>query len=221
MIHERFWVVNLRAVLKNVKNCCQWCILRAAKPIVPQMAPLPEHRVAPHQPPFTHTGVDYFGPFLVSNLPSRATAKRWGALFTCMSTRAVHIEVAEKLDVDSFLVCLRNFQHRRGKVRHLYSDNGTNFVGAEAELRRLVAEVNNKMGAMVAAEMEVEWHFNPPASPHFGGVWERQIQTVKKIAVVDVKQKEDVLAQGARPRKRFIRAPIGTAPAVKQPKQVD
>ncbi|XP_050091961.1 uncharacterized protein LOC126575353 [Anopheles aquasalis] len=180
MIHERFWVVNLRAVLKNVKNCCQWCILRAAKPVAPQMAPLPEHRVAPHQPPFTHTGVDYFGPFLVSNIPSRAVAKRWGALFTCMSTRAVHIEVAERLDVDSFLVCLRNFQHRRGKVRHIYSDNGTNFVGAEAGLRRLVADINTKMGAMVAAEMEVEWHFNPPAAPHFGGVWERQIQTVKK-----------------------------------------
>ncbi|XP_050093839.1 uncharacterized protein LOC126576575 [Anopheles aquasalis] len=70
--------------------------------------------------------------------------------------------------------------HRRGKVRHLYSDNGTNFVGAEAELRRLVADVNTKMGAMVATEMEMERHFNSPAAPHFGGVWERQTQTVKK-----------------------------------------
>ena len=113
-LRQEFWVINIRAALNNVKQCCQWCILHSCKPVAPLMAPVPDCRVKPYTPPFTHCGVDYFGPFEVA--VRRSTEKRWGVIFVCMSTRAIHLEVSPKLDIDSFLMCLKNFQHRRGKV---------------------------------------------------------------------------------------------------------
>ncbi|XP_041782399.1 uncharacterized protein LOC121599013 [Anopheles merus] len=177
-LRQTYWIVQLRNVLKAVKGCCQRCILNTATPQTPLMAPLPSFRTHPHNPPFLHSGVDYFGPLDVT--VKRSIEKRWGAIFTCMSTRAVHIELAEKLDVDSFLICLKNFTNRRGKITHLYSDNGTNFIGADRLMKKLVEEIGERMGREAALRHQIEWKFNPPSAPHFGGSWERLIQIVKK-----------------------------------------
>ncbi|KAL2083669.1 hypothetical protein ACEWY4_021442 [Coilia grayii] len=107
-----------------------------------QMADLPGSRVTPERPPFTCVGVDYFGPFEVKR--GRSLVKRYGVLFTCLTIRAVHIKVATSLDTDSFINALRRFVARRGQVQELRSDNGTNFVGAERELKRAIEEWNQE-----------------------------------------------------------------------------
>lgn len=205
-LHHKFWIINLKSVLKNVKNCCQKCILTRSKPIEPLMAPLPPPRVQGYVRPFTNCGVDYFGPYKV-NITRNITDKRWGVLFTCMASRAVHIEMAPKLDTDSFLLCLRNLQNRRGKVAKLYSDNGTNFVGADAVLKSLVKEINAKMESGTAAEMEISWHFNPPGAPHFGGAWESLVKLAKQaIREMMDKWKENVLPKPESLQAAFIQA---------------
>ena len=97
-----------------------------------KMADLPENRTC-EVAPFTHCGVDIDGPFTIKI--GRKTAKRYCALFTCFSSRAVHIETTSSLGTDSFILALRRFLATRGKVRSIKSDNGTNFVGAANEIR--------------------------------------------------------------------------------------
>ena len=132
------------------------------------MADLPEDRVTPHRPPFTITGVDCFGAFLVKR--GRCQEKRYGCLFTCLSIRAVHIEKLNTLEADSFLNALFRFSSRRGTPDIIRSDNATNFTAAERELRELR---NHLLAHQIV--------FNPPAASHMGGVWERQIRTVRKV----------------------------------------
>ena len=89
--------------------------------------------VTPGKPPFCYVGVDCFGPFMVKS--SRSIVKRYGVLFTCLSNRAVHIEVVHTLDTDAFINSLRRFIARRGKPVQIRSDNGGNFVKGDKELR--------------------------------------------------------------------------------------
>ena len=99
------------------------------------MADLPKSRAEP-APPFTYCGVDFFGPWHVQR--GRSVVKRYGALFTCFASRAVHIEVADSLETDSFIQALRRFICRRGPVREIRCDRRKNFIGAEAELKKAV-----------------------------------------------------------------------------------
>ena len=142
------------------------------------MSDLPVERLTPDKPPFHYTGVDFFGPFAVHQ--GRSCVKRYGCIFTCMTSRAVHLEVAHALTVDSFLNAFRRFLSRRGKVHTLFSDNGTNFVGAEKELRRALYEWNNNFLAEQLRQRGIRWQFNPPSASHMGGVWERLIRSAKK-----------------------------------------
>lgn len=131
------------------------------------MADLPEERVVPDLPPFTNVGVDYFGPVDVKR--GRSIVKRYGVVFTCMTSRAVHLEVAYSLDTDSCINALRRFICRRGQVSHLRSDNGTNFVGAERELREALASLNHDRIERALSKKGIKWSFNPPAGSHHGG----------------------------------------------------
>ncbi|XP_070578819.1 uncharacterized protein [Ptychodera flava] len=143
------------------------------------MSDLPKDRITPEEPPFTRTGVDYFGPLEVKR--GRVTEKRYGAIFTCMATRAVHLEVACSLDTDSCINAIRRFIARRGQVRSIRSDNGTNFVAADKELKESIRRWNQEKIAEMLHQQDIKWEFNPPAGSHFGGVWERHIRTIRKI----------------------------------------
>lgn len=176
-LRQRYHIPKLRQVLKSVINHCQMCKNRNAKPNPPMMSVLPSCRLATFEPAFIHTGVDYFGPINVKI--GRRQEKRWGCLFTCLTTRGIHLEVAHKLDTDAFILCYRNFLNRRPPVQHIYSDNGTNFVGAEKVLKQALKEINSGEIASHFINTDLEWHFNPPASPHMGGAWERLVKSVK------------------------------------------
>lgn len=124
--------------------------------------------MAHHTRPFTFVGVDYFGPLHVS--VGRRTMKNWIALFTCLTVRAVHIEVVESLSSDSALMALRRFIARRGCPTRIHSDNGTAFVSASNILPDLYDFSVNR---------GIDWKFIPPSSPFMGGCWERLVGSVK------------------------------------------
>ena len=143
------------------------------------MSDLPEDRVTPGDPVFTHVGVDYFGPFVVK--VGRILEKHYGVIFSCMTVRAVRIEVANSLSTDSFIHALRRFISRRGPVRTMRSDNGTNFVGAERELREEMEKMNHDAVHGAILLRGIDWSFNPPGASNFGGSWECQIRSIRKI----------------------------------------
>jgi hypothetical protein len=130
-------------------------------------------------PPFTNTGLDCFGPFLVKN--GRSEVKRYGLIFTCLASRAVHLEVLEDMTTDAFICALRRFIAIRGNVRLIRCDRGTNFVGAVGELNRAQREMNKSKIIEQMVERNCNFMFNPPSASHFGGVWERLIGTVRQI----------------------------------------
>ena len=135
-----YWVVSPKATVSRVIKQCLSCERRNARPKTQIMADLPPARLQMFQPPFSHTGVDYFGPFLVRQRMSEV--KRYGCIFTCLTVRAVYLEVAPDLTTTSFINALRRFVARRGPVQHIYSDNGTNFVGSERVLKDSIAAWN-------------------------------------------------------------------------------
>jgi hypothetical protein len=131
------------------------------------MADLPSDRITADKPPFSSTGMDYFGPFEVKY--GRKTLKRYGVIFTCSASRAIHLEVAASLTTDSCINTIRRFLARRGPVELIRSDNGTNIVGAEAELRRELSTWNQSQIGRMLQQENVKWIFNTPAASHFGG----------------------------------------------------
>ena len=132
LVQQRFAVVKLRTALRTIVSSCVVCRKRKAETLNPIMADLPRERLAFKDPPFSNTGVDYFGPLFVS--VKRSTEKRWGFLFTCLSTRAVHFEVVPSMDTSSCVMGTKKFCACRGFPSVIWSDNGTNFVASKKEL---------------------------------------------------------------------------------------
>ena len=176
---QKYWIIKGKSAVKRVVSRCQLCRRYNAHIQQQIMAPLPLERLEPYKPPFTYIGIDYFGPLKVKQ--RRSYVKRWGCIFVCLTMRAVHIEIAHSLDTDSFLCCLQRFMNRRGKPEKIYSDNGTNFTSGEKELKQCIIEWNTKKISKSLAQQHIEWHFNPPAASHMGGVWERLIRSTKNI----------------------------------------
>ncbi|XP_077997089.1 uncharacterized protein LOC144450360 [Glandiceps talaboti] len=179
VIRRKFWIVRGLATVRRVIGRCIICKRWNSHPGKQVMAPLPEARVTPGDPPFTSVGVDYFGPLIVKW--RRGTTKRYGCVFTCLAIRAVHIEVAHSLSTDSFIQAVWRFVSRRGPPRELFSDNGTNFRGAEFEVKQALENWNQERIIDNLRRKHIQWHFNPPAASHAGGVWERMIRSIRKI----------------------------------------
>ena len=179
LVQQQFAIVRLRTTLRSIVLRCVTCRKRRAQTIIPMMADLPRERLAFRDKPFTNTGVDYFGPFYVS--VKRSTEKRWGFLFTCLTTRAVHFEVVPSMDTSSCLMGIERFAARRGVPSVLWSDNGTNFIASEKELLQNITAWNQKTLSEALVKKRIHWKFNPPSAPHHGGVWERVVRSFKHV----------------------------------------
>jgi len=146
------------------------------------MGNLPVYRVTAYYS-FQNTGIDYAGPFQIRCSMGRGqkTYKGYICVFVCMATKAIHLEAVSDLSSDKFLEALRRFFARRGKSENLYSDNGTNFVGASRVLdKECVAAIKNNNELAPTLEKEgIKWHFIPPGSPHMGGLLEAGVKSVK------------------------------------------
>ena len=167
--------------IKTVLKECIICRRVQGKPSSQIMADLPPDRVKGDDPPFYHTGTDLFGPFFVSKGRGNKQEKRYGVIFTCLCSRAIHLEITPGLDTDCYLNALRRFICRRGTPSLIRSDNGTNLTATDKELKSLLQEINSSRIRDFCAERKIEWKFQPPNASNFGGVFERMIRTVRKI----------------------------------------
>ena len=133
-LRKTYWTVGVNSLVKSFMRSCITCRKYNAQPVHPKMSDLPADRVSSDEPAFTHTGIDFFGPFEVTN--GRKQEKRYGVIYSCMSSRATHIEMAGSLTTDSFLNSFRRFVARRGNVKFIRSDNATNLKSGCKELNK-------------------------------------------------------------------------------------
>ncbi|XP_021332949.1 uncharacterized protein [Danio rerio] len=177
-----FWIIGGKRRISSVIFQCVKCRRLRGKFLTQRMSDLPPERLS-IDPPFSFVGVDIFGPWMVTSRRTRggqANSKRWAVLFTCMSTRAIHIEVIESMDSSSFINALRRFFAVRGPAKQLRSDCGTNFVGACKELKMEAITDDRKVQEYLSNKSCI-WIFNPPHSSHMGGSWERMIGVSRRI----------------------------------------
>lgn len=178
---QRYRIPRIKATYQAVRRACQYCKNQLAKPQPPVMADLPQSRLAAFSRPFTYMGVDYFGPILVS--VGRRTEKRWGVLATCLTTRAIHLQIVHTLTTSSCVMAIRNVMARRGTPAVIYSDRGTNFQATSKELKAAIQHLDHDKLAKEFTSSRTQWTFIPPLTPHMGGAWERLIRTVKQNLV--------------------------------------
>ncbi|XP_066935299.1 uncharacterized protein [Clytia hemisphaerica] len=178
---QGFWVINGNSLVRHIISKCVSCRRLRGAPSTQKMADLPEDRTT-ETAPFTYVGTDLFGPFMIKE--RRSLLKRYGIIFTCMSSRAVHLECVSTMDTDSFIQCLRRFIGRRGNIRLLRCDNGTNFVGARNELAKALQEMDEQAITNFLLSLGadfISWKHNTPTASNHGGVWERMIRTTRAI----------------------------------------
>lgn len=178
-VREMYWPVGGRALARKVNKQCTVCTRFRGKTIQPIMGNLPSARTRPNFP-FHSTGTDFAGPFQISSKKGRGNriSKCYLCLFVCLSTRAVHLELVSDLTTSVFILCLRRFVSRRGKPYEIWCDNGTNFVGANNELGRVLRSSRDSV-IDYATDEGILFKFSPAYSPHFGGLWEAGVKAAK------------------------------------------
>ena len=181
---REFHVVGARRLSRRVCSLCPKCRRVQPRPSRQLMGNLPPERVAADQPAFTNTGMDFAGPFLVGNGRGQARSESHVCIFVCLATKAVHMELTKELTTAAFIRCLQRFTSRRNCPRSLHCDNGSNFVGARNDLDALYAflaktDTEDAIRQHLLHD-KVEWKFIPAAAPHFGGIWESAVRSMKK-----------------------------------------
>ena len=178
VVRQRYWILRGREAVKRIVRQCVVCKKFEGLPFKQGPFPdLPQLRVD-DSPPFSNTGLDFAGPLYVhegSGDSSKAT-KVYVLLFTCASTRAVHLEIVERLDVETFLRTFRRFAARRGLPSMVLSDNTKTFKTASKEIRKIIRA---KRVQTYFANKRISWRFSVERAPWWGRMWERLVRSVK------------------------------------------
>lgn len=183
VVRRDYWLINAASTVRAITRSCVKCFRVRPTDTTQYMGNLPPCRVTP-APLFSVTGVDYAGPFQIKQGVRKAVyVKCYVAVFVCMVTRAVHLELVSDMTTSAFIAALQRFVSRRGIVHELHSDNGTNFRGANHELNQLhrlfkQEQESNEIGSFCHSK-GIEWHFIPPDAPEFGGLWEAAVKSTK------------------------------------------
>ncbi|CAK9801128.1 hypothetical protein ANTQUA_LOCUS2707 [Anthophora quadrimaculata] len=180
-VRQAYWPIDGRNTTRKIIRRCVRCFRMNPPAVDYTMGNLPATRVTAARP-FYNCGVDYCGPFYVKErrFRNRARVKIYVAVFTCFATKAVHLEVAGDLTTEAFIAALKRFIARRGICRNIYSDNATNFVGADNELTALYRSLSkDERLRRFVTDKAISWHFIPALSPHFGGLWEAAVKSFK------------------------------------------
>lgn len=183
-VRERFWPLSLRSTTRKILLSCVKCF--KVKPVSSEalMGSLPSGRVTVSRP-FSQCGVDYAGPLILREGKRRNARnhKAYAAIFVCFATKAIHVELVSDLTSEAFIAALKRFISRRGKPCHIYSDNGTTFVGAQNQLKELFDFLNKEQVSDDLKQFlqlqQTSWTFIPPNAPHCGGLWEAAVKSVK------------------------------------------
>lgn len=186
ILRQRYWIISCRTLIKKHIHNCVKCVRHRAQTCQQLMANLPACRVSPTRA-FESVGVDYAGPIpiLLHRGRGAKSVKGYIALFVCLTTKALHLDVASDLSSEAFISCLKRFVARRGIPSNIFSDNATNFVGANRKLNELykivTSQTHNLLIADFLSDKGISWHFIPPSAPHFGGIWESGVRSVKTL----------------------------------------
>ncbi|XP_067939480.1 uncharacterized protein [Watersipora subatra] len=173
-----YWIVSSRSVVSAVIHNCVACRRLRRNTEVQKMADLPSDRTDPSSP-FMQVGLDCFGPFLVKE--GRKSLKKYGVIFVCLQSRAVHVELVDDMSTYAFINSLRCFIALRGNVYHIRCDRGSNFVGAANELAKAFKEMSQDHIKSFLLDRNCDFVFNSPSASHMGRVWERLIRVFRNI----------------------------------------
>ena len=183
-LNRRLYILGGHKAIRSVTRACITCRRLSVKPQDQMMGQLPRERITPDLV-FEHVGVDYAGPFLIKLGSTRkpTIVMAYSCLFVSLSVKAVHIELVSDLTTEAFLACFRRFIARRGKPTLMWSDHGTNFVGASHDIKELIkfleTQKNQKIVSEFCSVQGVQWKFIPEQAPHFGGLWEAAVKSMK------------------------------------------
>ena len=179
LLRTRFWILGGKRAIKSITRSCVTCHRYKAAVQQQLMGHLPPARVTPSRP-FSSVGIDFAGPVLTKPDHKRTPKrnKSYIAVFVCMATKAIHLEVVSDLSTAAFLAAFRRFCARRGTPAEAFTDNATNFVGADNELQEFLVCLQSELPPHLVTQ-SIKWQFIPPHAPNFGGLWEAGVKSVK------------------------------------------
>ncbi|CAI6373892.1 unnamed protein product [Macrosiphum euphorbiae] len=182
ILSQDYWILSARSIIRQRTHRCIPCFRAKPSVLQPVMGNLPVHRVSQIKP-FGRAGVDFAGPFEVKAAMLRKIkiTKAYICIFICMATTAVHIELVSDLSTPLFISALSRFISRRGRCSDIHSDCGTNFVGTQKYLQNIDHILRHDTFVNHLTSHQITWHFNPPAAPHMGGLWEAAVKSTKTL----------------------------------------